>query len=361
MKKRKKDEGASLDSLLDTMTTVVGIMIVILIVVQLGADSAVKEYVEQTKKENPRKLEEDRMKDLLKQKSELLNEKKKLQMSTAAKNQQDQKLVEEIAALEKKLAQVESSMPKSQASPASLQAEKKKVEDKKKTIEVKLKKIKGLLAKSPKPSTKSLSKDVSLPDPKPAPPKAKPFRFLCRGGKIYPLDDPRLINRVTQEIKKAGIKPSKAKEYDGKKIVSHFSKAKPGDPFFHAIPRIDGNKRIIFDLRKKSAAGEDEVTLVKPTSKYLAALKGISPKSHYLQFEVFEDSFATYLSARNLASKRNFPAGWKPVSRGPDTDCTLGLWTMFDLGRAALIASRPPPKPSTGKPAPPKKPANVLD
>jgi hypothetical protein len=361
VKKRKKDEGASLDSLLDTMTTVVGIMIVILIVVQLGADSAVKEYVEQTKMENPRKLEEDRMKDLLKQKSELLNEKKKLQMSTAAKNQQDQKLVEEIAALEKKLAQVESSMPKSQASPASLQAEKKKVEDKKKTIEVKLKKIKGLLAKSPKPSTKSLSKDVSLPDPKPAPPKAKPFRFLCRGGKIYPLDDPRLINRVTQEIKKAGIKPSKAKEYDGKKIVSHFSKAKPGDPFFHAIPRIDGNKRIIFDLRKKSAAGEDEVTLVKPTSKYLAALKGISPKSHYLQFEVFEDSFATYLSARNLASKRNFPAGWKPVSRGPDTDCTLGLWTMFDLGRAALIASRPPPKPSTGKPAPPKKPANVLD
>ena len=361
MKRRKKDEGASLDSLLDTMTTVVGIMIVILIVVQLGADSAVKEYVEQTKQEDSRKLEEDHMKHFLKQKAELLDEKKKLQMSMAAKNKQDQKLVEEIAALEENLAQVESTMPKSQANPATLQAQKKKVEDQKKTIEVKLKKIKGLLTKSPKPSTKSLSKDVNLPDPKPAPPKSKPFRFLCRGGKIYPLDDPRLINRVTQEIKKAGIKPNKAKEYDGKKILAHFSKAKPGDPFFHAIPRIDGNKRIIFDLRKKGAAGEDEPALVKPTSKYLAALKSISPKTHYLQFEVFEDSFATYLSARDLASKRNFPAGWKPVSRGADTDCTLGLWTMFDLGWAALIASRPPPKPSTGKPAPPKKPANVLD
>ena len=110
--------------------------------------------------------------------------------------------------------------------------------------------------------------------------------------------------------------------------------------------------------------------MVKPTSKYLAALKGISPKTHYLQFEVFEDSFAAYLSARDLASKRNFPAGWKPVSRGPDTDCTLqvpqsklALWNLYDLGRGALIASRPPPKPKppTGKPTPPKKPANVLD
>ena len=52
MRKRKKDEGPSLDSLLDTMTTVVGIMIVILIVVQLGADSAVKEYVEREKAAN---------------------------------------------------------------------------------------------------------------------------------------------------------------------------------------------------------------------------------------------------------------------------------------------------------------------
>jgi len=142
-----------------------------------------------------------------------------------------------------------------------------------------------------------------------------------------------------------------------------FPRLSLGILFFQAIPRIDGSKRIIFDLRKKSAAGEDEATLVKPTSKYLAALKGISPKTHYLQFEVFEDSFATYLSARDLASKRNFPAGWKPILRGPETDCTLNLWTIYDFGRAALIASRPPPKPKppTGKPTPPKKPANVLD
>jgi hypothetical protein len=363
MKRRKRDDGGSLDSLLDTITTVVGILIILLIVVQLGTESAVKRYVEEQKEEDSEGLMESTMKPLDRQKELLLEEKNKLQLKLASENKEQAQLIKEISKLENELAAKKKAMPPAPPKLQNLRQEKTKLDNDKKAIEVKVKKIKGLLAKAPKPAGQTLSKEVSLPDPKPAPPKAKPFRFLCRGGKIYPLDDPRLINRVTQEIQKAGIKPNKAKEYDGKKIVAHFSKAKPGDPFFQAIPRIDGNKRIIFDLRKKSAAGEDEAALAKASSKYLASLKNISPKTHYLQFEVFEDSFATYLSARDLASKRNFPAGWKPVSRGADTDCTLGLWTMYDLGRAAMLASRPPPKPKppTGKPTPPKKPANVLD
>ena len=363
MKKRKKDEGGSLDSLLDTITTVVGILIILLIVVQLGADSAVKRIVEEKKEDNSKELMELAMKQFEDQKKSLLVEKNKLQLKLASENKEQAQLIKEISKLENELAAKKKAMPPAPPKLQNLRQEKTKLDNDKKSIEVKVKKVKGLLAKAPKPTGQTLSKEVSLPDPKPAPPKAKPFRFLCRGGKIYPLDDPRLINRVTQEMQKAGIKPNKAKEYDGKKVLAHFSKAKPGDPFFQAIPRIDVHKRIIFDLRKKSAAGEDEAALAKASSKYLAALKGISPKTHYLQFEVFEDSFATYLSARDLASKRTFPAGWKPVSRGPDTDCTLALWSIYDLGRAALIASRPPskPNPPVGKPPPPKKPANVLD
>ena len=52
MKRRKKDDVGSLDSLLDTITTVVGILIILLIVVQLGADSAVKRIVEEKKEED---------------------------------------------------------------------------------------------------------------------------------------------------------------------------------------------------------------------------------------------------------------------------------------------------------------------
>ena len=58
MKRNKKEAGGSLDSLLDTITTVVGILIILLIVVQLGADSAVKRIVEEKKVENSKELME---------------------------------------------------------------------------------------------------------------------------------------------------------------------------------------------------------------------------------------------------------------------------------------------------------------
>ena len=352
MRKRKKEEGPSLDSLLDTMTTVVGIMIVILIVVQLGADSAVKEYVEREKAANSQKLEEDAMKHYLKQKATLLEQKQNLQMSMAAKNKEDQKLIREIAALEKTLTETRSSMPKSLNPPPSIQAEKKKEEDKKKTIEVKLKKIKGLLAKRP-----NYQPEQSVFARRSAPPNAKPFRFLCRGGKIYPIDDNRLIGRVTQELKSRPYS-NKAKEHDGK-VLAHFFKGKTGILFQAMSRSMRTNGSSLTAQEERS--GEDETALTKGNSKYLAALTSITPKSHYLQFEVHADSFATYLAARHIASKRNFPAGWKPISRGPQTDSTLALWNVFDLGRAALLASKPPPPKPSGKPAPPKKPTNVLD
>ena len=58
MRRKKKDDIGSLDSLLDTITTVVGILIILLIVVQLGAGSAVKRIVDEKKEENSIELME---------------------------------------------------------------------------------------------------------------------------------------------------------------------------------------------------------------------------------------------------------------------------------------------------------------
>ena len=75
MKRKKKDVGGSLDSLLDTITTVVGILIILLIVVKLGADSAVKRIVEEKKEEDSKELMELAMKQFDDQKRALLKEK----------------------------------------------------------------------------------------------------------------------------------------------------------------------------------------------------------------------------------------------------------------------------------------------
>jgi hypothetical protein len=355
VKKRKKDAVGSLDSLLDTMTTVVGILIILLIVVQLGADSAVKRIVDE---KNYDELIEMAMRQFEDQRNGLLEEKKKLEWGMAAKNKEDQQFVREIAKLEKKLSDLKSSVPKSLGDPTVLQTEKKKVDDEKKKIEVKLRKIKGLLAKAPKPSSKSLSKDVNLPDPKPAPPKATPFRFLCREGKIYPLDDSNLRKSADKAIAQSGIKPNKEREYDGKKLAAHFGQKKPGNAFFSLTAIPGGDKLIRFTMERRPNVGEDELALGKSGSAYMKTLASLKPTDRYLLFEVFPDSFSTYLAAREISSKRKFPAGWKPAHRS--SDWWSYYWGHHDLGRSKVP---PPPKPKPGattKPKP-KKPPNVLD
>lgn len=361
MKRRKKDSGGSLDSLLDTITTVVGILIILLIVVQLGADSAVQRIVEVKKKEDAKELMDMAMNQFDEQQRALQQEKERLQFKQASQNKDQQKLIEEIAQLEKKLASKKKEIPTASPSLQKLSQEKNKLQKDQQAVEVKVRKVKGLLAKAPKPSNQSLSKEVSLPDPKPAIPGSKPYRFLCRNGKIFPLNDEALKKMVSTSLEISKLKPNKDKEYDGKKFLSVINGKKPSTNFFTLIAREDKDKVIRFTMERTDKAGEDEAQATKPSSQYAKILSSLSPQKNYLLYEVFPDSFGVYLAARDLANQRKFPAGWKPAHRG--TDWWSYDWGYRTLGRKEYLASRPkpPPKPSTGKPAPPKKPANVLD
>ena len=359
MRKKKKDDIGSLDSLLDTITTVVGILIILLIVVQLGAGSAVKRIVDEKKEENSIELMELAMKQFEDQKKNLNEEKKRLQLQQASQNKDQQKLIEEISELEKELSDKKKGMPPVPPPLQNLRQEKSKLFNQKNSIEVKFRKVKGLLSSGTDQNSKSMSKDISLPDPKPAVPGSKPFRFLCREGMIYPINESMLYARIKSALTKSGPKPNKDGEYESSAFINFIHSQKISTSFFTVKVSVDGGKVMRFTVERKRAAGEDEMELVKPSSEYLKALAGISPKTHYLLFEVFPDSFGTYLSARELSNGRKFPAGWKPANRSND-------WWGFDwgyraIGRKAMIAARTKPKSATGKPVPAKKPANVLD
>jgi hypothetical protein len=299
------------------------------------------------------------MKQFDDQKRALLKEKEELQLKQAAQNQDQKKLIQDITQLEKKLAAKKKEMPATPPKLQNLRQQKNKLQNDLKSVEVKVRKVKGLLAKAPKSSGQTLSKEVSLPDPKPAIAGSTPYRFLCRNGKVFPLDDFGLREKVSSVIKKAGIKPNKDKEYDAKKFLNAINGGKVGDTFFSVIAREDKDKVIRFTVERKDQSGENEASLIKSGSKYTKSLLPLTPRKNYLLFEVFPDSFGVYMAARNMANERKFPAGWKPAHRG--TDWWSYDWGYRTIGRKQYLASRPKPKPSSGKSAPPRKPANVLD
>ena len=90
-RKRKKGSMGNLDSLLDTMTSVVGILIIILIVIQLGVKEKVKELLDIVNEEisvkDLEKKEQDikTLEDLLKKKEQEFISKNKAQLTVMNK------------------------------------------------------------------------------------------------------------------------------------------------------------------------------------------------------------------------------------------------------------------------------------
>lgn len=352
----------SLDSLLDTMTTVVGILIILLIVLQVGADKAVQHMVEVIKEDNASQLQAMVLKQVEQDKAVVLQEKNELLQKASQENKQAQQYLATIANLEKAVQAAIKPPPelvKLQQQAKAVAAEAKAAAQKLDKKEAELKSMQALLAKSDKPAPSDLTKDVNLPDPRQPAKGAKGFHFLCRGGKVFPVDGENLKNRAVAGIKASKVPKNGQGEYDAKQLASYFEKNPIANPFFKLQPKSAGDKLIRFYLTRKENAGEDSDALTKPNSAFAKALAGIDPEKSFLQFQVYSDSFAVYLEARALAAKSSIPAGCQFTGRTADWGSMY--WGHKDIGRSKV----PPPKPSKPPPAgtkpKPKPPTTVID
>lgn len=365
MKKRKKQDGMSLDSLLDTMTTVVGILIILLIVLQVGADKAVQHMVEMAKEDNASQLQEIALEQVRKDKARVLKEKNEIQQKAAQKNKQAQQALAAITKLQKDVAAAKKPSPElakleQEAKTAAAQA--KAAAQKLNKEKAELRSMQALLSKTEKPAAADMTKDVNLPDPKVPVKGAKPFYFLCRDGKVFAVDADSLKNRAAAGIKASKLAPNGAGEYDAKKLAAYFDKNVIANPYFRLKPKSAGDKLIRFYLTRKENSGEDLAALAKANSAYNKTLDNLDPAKRYLQFQVFSDSFEVYLAARAEATKRNLPAGWLPTGRTPDWNSFH--WGHKDIGRSKIPPPPPPKPPPPGtkpKPTKPKFPNSVID
>ena len=352
----------SLDSLLDTMTTVVGILIILLIVLQVGADRAVQEMVEKIKEDNASQLQEIALEQVKKDKAMVIKERNELQQKAAQKNKQAQQAVAEIAKLQKQAETIRKASPeltKLQKEATAAKAEAKAAEAKLSKKKTELKSMQALLSKTKKPAESDLTKDVNLPDPREPVKGAKPFYFLCRGGKIFPVIYESLKARAVAGINQSKVAKNGQGEYDAKKLAAFFEKQTIANPHFSLKPKSTGDKLIRFYVTRKENSGEDVTSLVKPSSTFSKTLAKIDPKKQYLQFQVFSDSFDVYLAARAVAAKRELPAGWLPTGRSGDWNSFY--WGHKDLGQSKLPKPPPPKPPPAGTKPKPKFPNSVID
>ena len=368
--------GANMDSLLDALTNVVGILVIVLVAVQLSSQEAAQRMEEMIAQIDP--AEQERIKQAAKESEEKLEEMKLALQEESEKDEIDPDkllamLQEDVAAAELKAkkdllaaeaAEKEAEEKKLAAEELrrSLMAQLATLEEKEKEFTVsktdllaKLENMPTLNAPPPKEVRPPTPKDI--PRNKDGNALLQERKVLVSNGKVIPFVDPgkqmetAIKNRLKIIIDKNKIDVGEgnyiSNESQAMKLIDEFNKDPAKNKYFD-LKLVRAGRQIRVEIVPTEECGEEPEKAVRGI--FGTVLRNMQGK-WYLRYLVEPDSFETYMAMRKVTDSSGFYAGWTIIDPGS---------YLHSLSSGYNIGEKPPPRPprNPGKPGPVK---GVLD
>ena len=381
-RRRQGDGSQSFDSLLDTMTNVVGILVIMLVVTLLGTRDAVRRIKWEIPDISQEKLEEFRR---------LADLKKQELSDSLADIKETQEVLAKLTAIDKEIKELEKSL-ELDSPEARLEQQKKELEellkrkeklDKEKEVDEKaIERLRKQLASIPE-SKPSAAKVIRMPNPRAAPPGIQPVRFMCKYNRIARLDYEELLEEALSRIASSRyslscrergrvLKVPSDKEkrhpvlreaanwvFDPERLTRYFEQKDLGNRDFRLSLQLHktlGKEYLYAGMRKDGGEGIKHVR--STVSRFEALVRDIDPEKQYAFFLVCPDSFEVYVRAREIIEEHDVPAGWAVYTGGD-------LQIAYDFGINVKGEKEPQPAPQTAvtdaKPATKVAPRWVLD
>lgn len=338
-----------MDSLLDALTNVVGILLLVLILTSLNMSRAVERIMSELQPVSEEELVE----------SKRLRDQKRDDLATLKADLAQRKDVVELENQKKELAieldgmKVDDEIDKLRSDIEALrklieEAEKLKVEqiDEVTKKDNELAALKAMLDDTPILELPP-PQLVTLPDPRPAPDRAEPRYVICKGGKLYFVGDcyqhlfaardyidSKFINLVYQgpaigtyyhtfqgtkknesggwdALRDRDDNPFVKFRYDGAKVVKLFESeaSQLGGPHL-GYKVIQSGQNLQLRIVPRESGGWAADAFKRTNSEFDLVLKRVQGERHYIYFLVAPDSFQVYTEARQMVEFYKIPAGW---------------------------------------------------
>ena len=364
-RRRRSGAQGSLDSLLDTMTNVVGILVILLVVTQLGVREAV-DRISSTESVDPDELAaaEETAQKLASQRTELEQQLAALSSDDPMAGQRELNRVEQLIAqqaainrdvrevLAGELAERQKKIDEqSAASKELLEKFEKEIADLEAQFAQNAEDIAALKAKlaSTPVTAPPPAKVVHLPNPRPAPKEALPLTFMCREGRVYFVNidahQTRAVRWTDAEIARRKLDANPKKGVDCVPLFASFNRQSFRDRDVQLVLEISGRLPYLV-FQRREHGGETLEEIREARSYFQRGLKQLNPERYYLQFLVWNDSFETYLEARRMGSEVGLLAGWQPMTTTDE----------YKVRLASKLRHGPPPPPQPKPPVQPPKP-----
>jgi hypothetical protein len=347
-RKKRTDSELNLDSLMDALTNVVGILVIVLVMTSLDVSSA----VDRIKRVRPQDFViTDR--DLEKSRAELANQ-TKLLASLQQKTGFDADLAK-LAEIQKEIERLKALLavdPDAQLDEL-LERIKKLTETKTERSETlvmrqdRLQELKALLEETPARKV-APPKVVRVPNPRSAPEGIEPVMIFCRQENAF-LFEPEKLTATAEKRAQFVLRPllnvaGPSGEIDGDKLVTEFNKFDVSDRIFR-VRMVVSNYTPYLQFEYQGG-GETVEEFSQRSSKFQVALRRFDPMKQYAKFYVWSDSFDAYVQARRICDEYGLLAGWQPYHESYQWRTPLSI-------KVKIKGKPKPPPPKKRKPLPP--------
>ncbi len=362
---RNRSTSSNLDSLLDTMTNVVGILVIVLIMTQVNVADAIRRL-----RSALPEVSEEKMEELVEQVRSVDEELSLLQSPERLDDNRIEEVQGELKMLRVQLEKEKQDVPAEDELIEVIAARKKSIADQSRAVEVLEKKLSGLRIELEKITELANKPPVSvrLPDPRPARDDASEILMACAGNRVYIIDVADLQLSTRKNLEGAGRRIIHTVEGSGENRRTIYKRKASED---YILAKDTGNKMAAVELRTypnrphgtliispRPDSGEkiDEIRQ-SDRGRVRTMMQQAFLDRDYVFFYVAPDAFATYLEARRIAEvNHNLPVGWE------FTDQNMRIYKGAPGLRFEHTPQPPPAKP-TPKPKPKPQPGkpNVLD
>ncbi|MGH0033098.1 MAG: hypothetical protein ACQGVC_25185 [Myxococcota bacterium] len=320
MSRRRRNDGQNLDSLLDTMANVTGILVVLLAVMQISVGDAMERLKDELV--GRPELSREAMAAAEEEARELRGALAPLLPDAAEREALRRERRAELSALRASVATLDRELEAGRGAPrgaAEIErrraAARETLQRLERALAAETRERSDLEQKLARPVA-ATARDARLPDPRPAPVGAREIAFFVRHGRILRVDGQELVDRLWGAIRQAtgGSSPESIQRsaIDRSRVLRWFESNDVGDANlrWHVLD-VGGTLTGQLAWRRRDA-GETTKELRVGNSRYRSELLQHSPQRVYLRFFVWDDSFDVYLAARALSDQIGYSAGWVP-------------------------------------------------
>ena len=318
----------NLDSLLDTMSNVVGILVVLVAVTQLSIGDAVERITGERLASEPVSAETlaQRAQEAEEIEAAIVAAEGQLQAypATAARSGV---LVEELLPHVERLEELAGRLDIEEVVPERIaqQALRHRGEQDRLSSEIsdRQKRVQGLEALMGSVPEETRPKVARLPNPRTPPPGAKESAVLCRYGRCALLDLAGMRAMLRLGIENALGTGGGFTYEDRPWLLNWFSKKTMGSGNYYWAFRED-DRAFFADIKWEDVGyGETAMELSRPDSAFVEGLTDLGQKGRFLRFYAWSDSFEAYLEARYLAEQLGWDVSWLAIDESEEVGINL--------------------------------------